>query len=174
MKAGKYFLPVPLLVRETQPKKQEDNMEFYGNPKAFVLVSNDNIYQVIKSELESCGFEVEGLLSAISCCSLIILDHEALRLDIVNYLHEKKIEKPVLLVLKETETYSARIKSHRIFQDILVVRDPEIFESGVAISALEGEHSLRILFERYLPEVHSPVLVKQKPVPVYARLVRPA
>ncbi len=145
-------------------------MEFCGNPKAFVLISDDNIYYAIKKELEGCGFEVEGLLSAISGCSLIILDHEALQLDLVNYLNEKRIEKPVLLILTEMQTYSATIQSSRIFQDILVVRDREIFESGIAISAMKGEDSLQTIFERYRPGVHFYEVEKQKPAAAYARV----
>lgn len=135
-----------------------------GNPKAFVLIFNVPTYCVIKKELERCGFEIEGLLSALSRCALIILDHEALQLDVVNYLSEKGIEKPVLLILTETQTYSAPIQTRRIFKDILVVRDREIFESGRVISALQGEDSLRVLFERYLPGIYSPAPGRRKAV----------
>lgn len=148
-------------------------MKSNADPKAFVLISNDNIYYAVKTELENCGYKVEGLLSAISNCALIVLDHAAFQLDIVSYLREKSIEKPILLILTETQTYSVPIQSHRIVQDILVVREPELFESGIVISALEGEGSLQTFLMRYLPTVPAPALESQKPA-VYARISRTA
>jgi len=122
-------------------------------PKAFVLIADDQLYFTIKNELEVCGFQVEGLLSELPVCELILLDHEALRLDIMNYLSEMKIVKPALLVLTEEQKYSILNQSHRIFQDVLVVRDTTIFETGRVLSMLEGEASFQDLFARYLPGV---------------------
>lgn len=145
-------------------------MAYSKNPKAFTLISDDNIFWVIKKELEKCGFAVEGLLSAIARCSFILLDHESLDLDIVNYLREGRIRKPVLLILKEDQMYSDSVQGVKFFHDILVVPEREKFESNTLISSREGKGSLRNIFEGYYHEVHSPAARNEKRISSYARL----
>ncbi len=155
MNAGVLFRPHPSQSLKSKKIKEEVLMAL-TKPKAFLLVSDEQVYFTLENELENCGYEVEGLLSEISQCELILLDHEALQLEMANYLNEIGIEKPVLLVLTETQVYSGMIQSDRLFQDVLVIRNSESFKSGIVISAQEGERSLRTLFMKYLPAVYAP------------------
>lgn len=124
-----------------------------GKPRAFVLITDETVYKVVKKELEESGFQVTGVLSEIPYCALILMDHEMFQLDMIEYLDAKRIEKPILLILTEMQIYSARVKAHKMVQDILVVREREFQDTRSAISGLRGETRLKEIFERYRPGV---------------------
>lgn len=128
-------------------------MKLDENPKAFTLIFDDHLYYFIEKELESCGFEVEGNLEKIPRCALIVVDHDALQLNLFNYLSEKGINKPILLILSEKQKSSVDLPFLKMFYDILVVDNPdEVGGAGFVHSSVEGEVPVQNILEKFSRE----------------------
>ena len=129
--------------------------ELDADPKTLVLISDDSLDSFVKKELEKGGFQTERLLYRLLSCQLVILDYHYLQSGIVNYLKVKKIEKPIVLVLTETQMRFTPVPPG-LFHDILVLREGEYgSETRVVISAMDGETDLQAVFEKYLSKQSS-------------------